>query len=599
MTVRTLLEVAAAFGEIRVRGPHEPRYGTLATTSRGGTLQVACSPTPTDDVTPVEVSYTASNGAKGEWTDGHAGGPILFEHTTYQLYIRGRNQLPRLRHRDPKLFSEIGNYPKDHLLLGTFNLRGQIGLLNFVVEFGTETIAITLEVVPTKLDYEDDYLRLTEDVERIGRGLAHTYARSTYQLSGLNGLPNTDIEWLTILRQSIDNMQRSIEHVNRFPYRHLIRESHMQSCHKVRKPDARLRRAIARGKGSGDYDVAGGRRIRKTVPSLIARATLDTPEHRWMHSQLSDIQHRLRTISAGFKSDNESQATRWPRPQQETKEVDVENLLTQVTTMLDSRCFMMTSDVPLPAPPSLTLLNAPGYREMYEALQNLRSSLILKSEALQLHLKDLPELYQLWCYLRIVDLLASETGDERGVHSLIGITHRGLHIGVSGGERSEITYAMTCPAQELRLCYQREYPGQTGKQNPDIVLQIDRHSGPLVVIVLDAKYRLDATRDYQKTHGSPGPPTRAMNSLHRYRDAIVTPHQGQVIRPVVTGVALFPLPHNYNEAFKKSPLYRALETLGIGALPFLPDNTGLVEEWLRYILRLPSTELVLNGPPGP
>ena len=599
MTQEVLLDIVAPFGHLQIEGPYQPRYGTLAGTSPEGTLQIACSHAQTDADTPVEVSYTDSKGKKREWADADTGGPVLFEHTTYQLYASGYEQLPRLRQRDPGFFGSISEHPRDRVLTGTFDLRGQIGLLDIAVEFGTETIVVTLEVIPTKLDYVNDYSKLIKDVERIVHGLASTYARSTYQLAGPNEQPNTEVEWLTILRQTIDTMQHALEHVNQFPYRHLIRESHMQSCYKVRRPDALLRRAIARGKGSGGYEVAGERTIRKTVPSLVARSTLDTPEHRWMQSQLFDIQHRLRTISAELRRSDERESTRWSKEGQRTKRRDVGNLLNQVTRMLESRCFVATSYEPQQPAPSLTLLNAPGYREMHQALQALRASLSIESDALQLRLKDLPELYELWCYLKIVSLLAKETGDERGIDGLIHATYSGLHIGLRRGMRSEISFAMTSPHQELRLCYQREFPGKTGMQKPDLSLQIDRHDGPFVMIVLDAKYRLDATHDYLVTHGSPGPPTRAMNSLHRYRDAIVIRRKGHVVRPVVKGVALFPLPDSYNRTFKNGRLFQAVKTLGIGALPFLPDNTGLVEEWLRRMLELPSSELVLNGPAGP
>ncbi len=77
--------------------------------------------------------------------------------------------------------------------------------------------------------------------------------------------------------------------------------------------------------------------------------------------------------------------------------------------------------------------------------------------------------------------------------------------------------------------------------------------------------------------------------LHRYRDAILErdPRVGDetLKRTVVEGAVLFPLRPPEPGAFRGSPLWSALERLGIGALPFLPGETEYVREWLSRVLR--------------
>lgn len=594
-----LLEFRASFGELRIAGPSQPRYGTLTEEEPQGTLRIERSGTPMDADTPIQVLYRRSEDDVTEWSIGQTGGPVLFEHTTYTLYATGSDALPTLQHRDLGFLNRIENRPRDRVLVGTFNLQGQIGLVDLAIQFGTETVTITLEVIPTKLDYASDYLRLIEDVEQVVRGMALAYVRSTYQVSDATDKPNTVIEWLTILRQRIASVQHALEYVDRSPYRHLARNLHMQTCYKVKKPDATLRRAVARGKGSGSFEIAGDRRIRSNVPSTVARTTLDTPEHRWIRCQLSDIEHRLQTILTELTTGSSVETTKWPRVRQTIEQLEVENMLSRISRMLESRCLAGASPVVKPAPPSLTLLNAPGYREIHQILYRLRSSLTVDDGTLQLHIKDLPELYQLWCYLRIVNILTTMTNDLQDVGSLVHSTYSGIQLSVAGGKSSSISFEMAPYSQRLTVSYQRRFHGETGTQEPDIVLQVERLDGTFAMVVLDAKYRLDATREYINTHHSPGPPKEAIDSLHRYRDAIVDENDGLRVRPVVKGVALFPLSRNYNDAFKKNPLYSAVETIGIGALPFLPDNAGLVEEWLHDVLELPSDKLVFSGPPRP
>ncbi len=141
------------------------------------------------------------------------------------------------------------------------------------------------------------------------------------------------------------------------------------------------------------------------------------------------------------------------------------------------------------------------------------------------------------------------------------------------------------------------FEGPTGTQVPDIVLGIVRPGWPQLLVVLDAKYRLDTSSEYVSRFGCPGPPIDAVNALHRYRDAILIQRENQVpARPVVRGAALFPFP-NSEQQFDGCALHESLESMGIGALPHLPGSRTLVDEWLKRILSEPVESLAQPGPP--
>jgi hypothetical protein len=108
-------------------------------------------------------------------------------------------------------------------------------------------------------------------------------------------------------------------------------------------------------------------------------------------------------------------------------------------------------------------------------------------------------------------------------------------------------------------------------------------------LVFDAKYRITTNLNYVKQYGSPGPPQDAIDSLHRYRDAILEetgshgPRSERLKKTVVEGVALFPYADLENQ-FRSSAFWVKLERGGIGAIPFLPRETRYLEEWLRNAL---------------
>ena len=78
--------------------------------------------------------------------------------------------------------------------------------------------------------------------------------------------------------------------------------------------------------------------------------------------------------------------------------------------------------------------------------------------------------------------------------------------------------------------------------------------------------------------------------MHRYRDAILELQKrsdGSTVqrRTVVEAAAVFPGGET-EDSFYDSRLWKALEQIGVGALPFLPANKEYVREWLRSRLKM-------------
>jgi hypothetical protein len=126
-------------------------------------------------------------------------------------------------------------------------------------------------------------------------------------------------------------------------------------------------------------------------------------------------------------------------------------------------------------------------------------------------------------------------------------------------------------------------------QQPDLLISFSDPNWPSLHLVLDAKYRLNATEEYRARYGSPGPPQDALNVLHRYRDAILegSPDSIPTERPkhtVIQAAAAFPYREPTPGAFRDSKLWLALEYLGVGAVPVLPGHVQYLEEWLGSAL---------------
>jgi hypothetical protein len=105
--------------------------------------------------------------------------------------------------------------------------------------------------------------------------------------------------------------------------------------------------------------------------------------------------------------------------------------------------------------------------------------------------------------------------------------------------------------------------------------------------IFDAKYRLNPAYEgtpYFEKYSLPGPEEEDINTMHRYRDAIVY-MEGQnqeYERSMFGAYVLFPF--NDEEKFKEHRFYKSIESVNVGAFPFLPNSTELMEAFLDEII---------------
>ncbi|GMA49400.1 hypothetical protein GCM10025857_07570 [Alicyclobacillus contaminans] len=103
----------------------------------------------------------------------------------------------------------------------------------------------------------------------------------------------------------------------------------------------------------------------------------------------------------------------------------------------------------------------------------------------------------------------------------------------------------------------------------------------------DAEYRLNPAipgSDYVRTYGTvPGPEEADINTMHRYRDAIVhLDEDGRYQRSMYGAYVLFP--YADQERYRGHHFHRSIDSVNVGGLPFLPGATRLVGELLDRLL---------------
>jgi len=191
----------------------------------------------------------------------------------------------------------------------------------------------------------------------------------------------------------------------------------------------------------------------------------------------------------------------------------------------------------------------PVYRRFYRLWQDMNLGLAaVFGDFLQMPLARTYDLYELWCFLRLLRAAAEEYGPA-------GLDFQQLFVSDASGGMTVAAGAVNVPIGSGNvLSFQKHYreywvePSGQGSFSrtmvPDVVLagtglgSIHRR-----VIVLDAKYRINEGLN------------DALNSIHTYRDALVQEAAGGVIEDIVHAAYLL-TPHvpTLQAGFKGTPM---------------------------------------------
>jgi hypothetical protein len=192
----------------------------------------------------------------------------------------------------------------------------------------------------------------------------------------------------------------------------------------------------------------------------------------------------------------------------------------------------------------------PAYRRFYRLWQDMNLGIAaIFGDHLNLPLARTFELYELWCFLRLVRAGSEEFGPA-------GVEIKDLFITGGAGGLTVASGAVTVRVGTgLKLCFQKQYrefwietDGQGSYSRamaPDVVAAIEPATPGDAdrLIVLDAKYRIDEGLN------------DALNSIHTYRDALVREADTGRIEGIVSAAYLLsPTVPTLNTTYRNTPL---------------------------------------------
>ena len=507
---------------------------------------------------------------------------FFFENTDYPLHVKSNtNDIKLLRLTIGKEQSEHVS-AEDAIIFGSINYKNQVGRTDIKVLYekgGNEkTLSFTTEVLSYKMDYRTDLRNVIRDIEEEFAMLSYSFLKETYLTFRTSDKDATDLIWWQIFRSCFDKISAASHLIINNPKRRLQTSVLYERAERMAYMPAEL---------ENEYEEF------QEDPSHLYRMeemylSKDTVENRFLKYALNNIADRFKNVRNNvikvLKADNVDMLNQIKKMDEELTALSNDPFFRGIGTFKG-----FTQD-------SLVMKQAAGYRDIYEQWIILQCGYDLHDGIMQLEVKDISELYEIWCFIKVKNIVQHILRNT-ATACVDGSKMEGDFIKtLIQGNKSEVVfldnekpnvqlasvmYNATTDDEEHLTDETKirqntdisETTSKTTEQRPDIVLRLSKTNDQIKYTYLfDAKYRIRDT-SIPTINGVEVPPVDAINQLHRYRDAIYYTHASdeKLKREVIGGYVLYP-GNLTKEDFTGSYYHKSINEVNIGAYPLKPGG---------------------------
>ncbi len=531
---------------------------------------------------PEELMYTP------EPADGCAA-LRLIEIATYELRVRpaGDLTLEGTLGEKPLEFRRI-----DQTWICTFSADNFVGPTELRLRLdGKVLLDLPLEVRSRKVDYLRDFRNLVDDLtDRAATLCFSVNSPSTFRTLLEDQNPPTTFLTYLVLRHLMraDRLPAAVRRIALQPDRRLLRSPVWRDLGEARSLSSRTLLAMmahpehlspAPGRGAPAVRRALGGRLPVRLLDEEVRLDLDTPPNRFVACALRQVEETLATLEQRFRAEMRDHPSRAERSRRFAS--DCRAWLKQVADL--RRLPFLQGLGPLRGMPSASpvLMLREGYREVRDAWSRMHLGGRVRWEALQALLtvpaRDLPALYELWCFFALADALERRSGFRPDWARALKVQRDLYTVRLGQGRRASV------PVGPYLLSYNRSFRrSQDGTWSvplrPDYVVERDGQRW-----LFDAKYRLESAQVREGFEDRP-PARRSvvrgdLYKMHTYLDAIHLARASFVLYPGDDFRAF-----HRSGSLAERPRDLPTDFHGVGAIPLLPGHIASLDEAVRQLL---------------
>ena len=535
--------------------------------------------------------------------------PVFYETAVYNIsiYFSDVDTAPCVLHKlkeVTELFSVIQVGTHKWLLSAPLSFVNEPGIFELSFKYKPcekpeRSDTFSFRVVSPKLDTKDDYNHILSEINAQYNEIVFQYLTLTLQNLQRGGKSNNDVVWLSIFRNIAEDYEKWVRFIVNKPHLRQTREVRHDRADRIKRWSPQMAERFAQVETEG-------RLAQEYFRHEEIIHTHNTRENRFVKFTLDRISKRLTSIVAKIKAKNARAKEADKVADSELDELD--GYVGSLRRLANSPLLRNLRGEPLRSE-SMVLQKRNGYAQVYKYWLLLQKGIELFEGANAIGVRPIWELYELWCFLKMRQMVA----DILDLHfdNPEEITENPMPMvkPFEDNNQEHTVYYHCADGSMARLHYQHTYSRKTGEvhtatteNRPDIVLTVVKSDGFELTYLFDAKYRLlddsklnkEDREELTAANGADTPPADAINQMHRYRDAIYygSDRQTHVAKEIIGGYILFP-GRGDNESVRQRFFYKSIETVNIGAFPLLPDasdpsNEGtLLFEFLHKILTAP------------
>ena len=517
---------------------------------------------------------------------------LFFENTQYPVLIQGEDGVSEMS----LIFSNVAKDSQlsidGNLLFGAVGFGNQVGKtdisLNYKKDGRTKSLRFTTEVLSYKMDYRTDMKWIIRDIEQEYSMLSFAFMRETYINFRTSSGESSDLIWWQIFQSCFNDITKACRQIINSPKRKLHDRVSYERQERLRWVERELENEY--------YEF-------KDDPHHLYRThelchTNDTIENRFLKFVMGQTLQRFNIVSQHIRN---------AVAKSKIMESRLDEMGDELQRLVSHPFFRNIGVFKGFSQDSLVMKKSINYRTIYQKWIELLCGYELEEGVNKLETKDIAMLYEIWCFLKVKNIVSELLGDKAVAHYKGKCLTPQFIRDLNWGTHSEVTFLRTDDNVELAsVMYNapvREDDSRitsaikdtttfTTQQRPDIVLRLTKRQRDIqYTFLFDAKYRIsDSHPDDMDI-----PPSEAIDQMHRYRDAIyyIEPTNQKPKREVIGGYVLFP--GNYTrEELENSRYYNSIKAIGIGAFPLRPSE-GItvdpnsseqvlreqIEEWLK------------------
>ena len=512
--------------------------------------------------------------------------PMFYEQQQYEIVIEAVDgHKVAFWHDNLNVRNKVTRASRNHeILSGVINFGNEIGFSDLVIQIdGVNYLRLVIEVFPTKIDYQNDYKQIVEDVTKEVYNVVFDFLKKTYlgyqQSEKVNSSP---VEFFAVINKIYKDFIKAADTIMSQPH-HVLETTHqVLPSHKVKKTDGRTIRWIKKHPDQAKR-VNGEIRIERAL-AVRKQVSYDTKENQLTKYILLSTARKLESFKKNY--------LKLQRKEDQAVIAKIDGMVRGLNRRSNTTFLADVEAKEASSGMSLVFSMAPGYRDLYKYYLMLLRGLSITGDVFNISVKDLALLYEYWCFIKLNSMMKDRY--ELISQDIVKVQGNGLFVSLVKGSSSKVKYRNSENGEVITLSYNPK-SGQvpTVAQKPDNVLSLEKKTVNQVgkkvkyEYVFDAKYRvnpaLEGSDYYNTISHTPGPETDDINTMHRYRDAIVYHNGADPYERTMFGAYVL-FPYANKEEYRNHKFFESIEKVNIGGLPFLPSETSMVQDMLDALI---------------